>query len=60
MAGVAPGGRSVTWKLKRDVRWSDGVPFTADDVVLKNPQGSVITPVSVAVVGGNGDTQFAH
>jgi peptide/nickel transport system substrate-binding protein len=32
--GVAPDGMSVTWKLKRDVRWHDGRPFTADDVVF--------------------------
>jgi peptide/nickel transport system substrate-binding protein len=27
-------GRSVTWRLKRDVQWHDGRPFTADDVVF--------------------------
>jgi peptide/nickel transport system substrate-binding protein len=32
--GVAPDGMSVTWKLKRDVAWHDGRPFTADDVVF--------------------------
>ena len=32
--GLAADGRSVTWKLKRDVRWHDGRPFTADDVVF--------------------------
>ena len=26
--------KSVTWKLKRDVQWHDGKPFTADDVVF--------------------------
>jgi peptide/nickel transport system substrate-binding protein len=31
---LAEDGRSVTWKLKRDIRWSDGTPFTADDVVF--------------------------
>jgi peptide/nickel transport system substrate-binding protein len=30
--GVAVDGRSVTWKLKEDVVWSDGTPFTAADV----------------------------
>lgn len=28
------GGRSVTIELRQGVRWSDGVPFTADDVVF--------------------------
>jgi len=32
--GVAPDGMSVTWKLKKDVLWHDGRPFTADDVVF--------------------------
>jgi peptide/nickel transport system substrate-binding protein len=32
--GVAPDGKSVTWKLKKDVQWHDGQPFTADDVVF--------------------------
>jgi len=32
--GVAPDGMSVIWKLKGDVAWHDGRPFTADDVVF--------------------------
>jgi peptide/nickel transport system substrate-binding protein len=32
--GVALDGMSVTWKLKKDVEWHDGRPFTADDVVF--------------------------
>ena len=32
--GVAEDGTSVTWKLKQDVKWSDGTPFTAEDVVF--------------------------
>src|SRR5438132_2715825 len=32
--GLAPDGMSVTWKLKKDVSWHDGRPFTADDVVF--------------------------
>ena len=32
--GVARDGRSVTWRLKRDVTWHDGKPFTADDLVF--------------------------
>ncbi|MDQ8726199.1 peptide ABC transporter substrate-binding protein [Bradyrhizobium sp. LHD-71] len=32
--GLAADGKSVTWKLKRDVQWHDGKPFTADDVVF--------------------------
>ena len=29
---VAADGTSVTWKLRDGVKWSDGTPFTADDV----------------------------
>jgi peptide/nickel transport system substrate-binding protein len=32
--GLSQDGMSVTWKLKLDVRWHDGKPFTADDVVF--------------------------
>jgi peptide/nickel transport system substrate-binding protein len=32
--GVAADGKSVTWKLKQDVLWSDGEPFTAADVLF--------------------------
>ena len=45
--GLAEDGKSVTWKLKQDLKWSDGQPFTAEDVIftyefVTNPQvGSV-------------------
>jgi peptide/nickel transport system substrate-binding protein len=32
--GLAADGMSVTWKLKQGVKWHDGKPFTADDVVF--------------------------
>jgi peptide/nickel transport system substrate-binding protein len=32
--GLAADGHSVTWKIKRDMKWHDGKPFTADDLVL--------------------------
>jgi peptide/nickel transport system substrate-binding protein len=32
--GLAPDGMWVIWKLKRDVAWHDGKPFTADDCVF--------------------------
>src|SRR5437899_2908705 len=31
---VARDGRSVTWRLRKNVQWHDGKPFTADDVVF--------------------------
>src|SRR5687768_4809388 len=30
--GVSADGKTITIKLKRDVKWADGKPFTADDV----------------------------
>ncbi|MFL5806681.1 MAG: peptide ABC transporter substrate-binding protein [Roseiflexaceae bacterium] len=30
--GLAADSSSVTWRLKPDVQWSDGTPFTAEDV----------------------------
>jgi peptide/nickel transport system substrate-binding protein len=46
--GLAPDGKSVTWKLKRDAKWHDGKPFTADDVVFnweyaKDPATACVT-----------------
>ena len=32
--GLSADGTSVTWKLKPGVKWHDGKPFTADDVVF--------------------------
>jgi len=32
--GVSADGMSVTWKLKQGVKWHDGAPFTADDVIF--------------------------
>ena len=32
--GVARDGQWVIWRLKRDVVWHDGKPFTADDVIF--------------------------
>jgi peptide/nickel transport system substrate-binding protein len=32
--GIAADGLSTTWKLRKNVLWHDGLPFTADDVVF--------------------------
>jgi peptide/nickel transport system substrate-binding protein len=46
--GLSPDGKSVTWKLKPGVKWHDGKPFTADDVVFnwefaKDPATAAVT-----------------
>jgi peptide/nickel transport system substrate-binding protein len=32
--GISRDGKSITWHLRRGVRWSDGAPFDARDVVF--------------------------
>ncbi|MCP4109093.1 MAG: peptide ABC transporter substrate-binding protein [Desulfobacteraceae bacterium] len=32
--GLAVDRTSVTWKLRKGIRWADGAPFTADDVIF--------------------------
>src|SRR6516225_8143214 len=32
--GISKDQKTITWKLRQDVKWSDGTPFTADDVVF--------------------------
>src|SRR5438132_5259486 len=32
--GLSRDGMTVTWKLKKNVKWHDGKPFTADDVIF--------------------------
>jgi peptide/nickel transport system substrate-binding protein len=49
--GVAPDGRSVTWKLKKGVQWHDGQPFTADDIVFNWEYAA--DPATAATTIGN-------
>ncbi|MFP4006862.1 MAG: peptide ABC transporter substrate-binding protein [Spirulinaceae cyanobacterium] len=53
--GLAEDGRSVTWKLKPDLTWSDGEPFTAEDVVftfefITNPDVGTTTAGTYEVI----------
>ena len=46
--GLAADGKSVVWKLKKDVTWHDGKPFTADDCLFtwefaRDPASAAIT-----------------
>jgi peptide/nickel transport system substrate-binding protein len=47
---VAKDGLSVTWRLKKNVTWHDGKPFTADDVVFNWEY--VTDPATAAVTSG--------
>jgi peptide/nickel transport system substrate-binding protein len=45
--GISKDGRTITWHLRTGVRWSDGAPFDADDVVfstnaVNNPKNNEI------------------
>jgi peptide/nickel transport system substrate-binding protein len=51
---VAADGLSVTWKLKQGVKWHDGKPFTADDVVFTWRYAS--DPATAAVTSGSYNT----
>ena len=48
--GISPDGRTITYHLRRGVRWQDGEPLTARDVVFTyyaevNPANNVATRV---------------
>jgi len=49
--GLARDGTSVIWKLKKDVQWHDGRPFTADDVVFTWEYAA--DPATSAVTSGS-------
>ncbi len=49
--GVSKDGRSVTWRLKANVQWHDGKPFTADDLVFNWEY--VMDPATAAVTQGS-------
>lgn len=46
--GISADGKAITWHLRHGVKWSDGAPFNADDVVystnqVNNPANNVIS-----------------
>jgi peptide/nickel transport system substrate-binding protein len=49
--GLSRDGKSVTWKLKKDVQWHDGKPFTSADVVFTWEYAS--DPATAAVTIGS-------
>ena len=42
--GISPDGRTIVYHLRPGVRWSDGAPFTADDVVFTT--NTVLNPAT--------------
>ena len=55
--GVAADGKSVTWKLKKGVKWHDGKPFSADDVVFTAAYAANPATSSVSI-GSYKDRKF--
>ena len=49
--GLAKDGRTIVWKLKKDVQWHDGKPFTSADVVFTWEYAS--DPATAAVTIGS-------
>ncbi len=46
--GISPDGLSITYHLRKGVKWQDGAPFSADDVIftwqaVMNPRNNVQT-----------------
>lgn len=46
--GISADGKMITWHLRKDAKWSDGVPFDADDVVfstnvVNNPKNNEVS-----------------
>src|SRR5262245_38562914 len=48
--GVARDGTWVVWRLKRDVAWHDGRPFTGADVVFNWEYGTDLTATSASYI----------
>jgi len=53
--GVSADGKTITYRLRRDAKWSDGVPFTAADVafsagVVRNPANNELTHVGFDLI----------
>ena len=42
--GISKDGKTITWHLRHNVKWSDGAPFDADDVIFSTKQ--VLNPAN--------------
>ncbi|MCU0486132.1 MAG: peptide ABC transporter substrate-binding protein [Anaerolineales bacterium] len=53
--GISPDNLTITYKLKPDILWSDGEPFTADDIlftfeVYKDPNSTTMAPPAYSYI----------
>ncbi len=57
--GISRDGLRVTYRLRRNVKWQDGAPFTADDVIytwqqMLNPRNMIVSRVGYDVISSIG------
>ncbi len=55
--GISADGKTIVWHLRRGVRWSDGAPFTGDDVVFT--VHAILNPANNEEQGTSGWDQIA-
>lgn len=53
--GISADGKTITWHLRTDAKWSDGAPFDADDVAfsvaaMQNAANSVVSHDGFALI----------
>ncbi len=53
--GISPDGLRITYHLRRNVKWQDGAPFTADDVIytwrqMLNPRNLIVSRTGYDVI----------
>ena len=55
--GISADGLRITYHLRPNVRWQDGAPFSADDVIytweqMLNPRNTIVSRVGYDVIAG--------
>lgn len=53
--GISGDGKTITWHLRTDAKWSDGVPFDSSDVAfsvaaMQNPANTVVSHDGFALI----------
>ncbi len=53
--GISSDGKTITWHLRPDAKWSDGVPFDSSDVAfsvaaMQNPANTVVSHDGFALI----------
>jgi peptide/nickel transport system substrate-binding protein len=53
--GISLDGKTITWRLRRDAKWSDGMPFDSADVAfsveaMQNPANNIVSHDGFALI----------